>query len=343
MPEEDQQENEGKIKVEVKTEDEKEEKSRNPWIYSTVILVLIVIAILGLQMTGMFAAPVTGNIVTVQSQISPDDAGEKAVEFINNNLVQPGTTVALGSVTEMSGIYNVTTSYSGNEIPVYITKDGRYLIVPGIGAAIDIDNFEAPEPIEPQDPEPQEPSEVLKSDNPVLDVFIMSYCPYGIQMAKAVIPVQELLGESADINIRFVYYTMHGQKEEDENYRMMCIREEEPEKFWQYMECFTNSDDSDKCTAEAGIDTANLEDCMENRASGYYEEDKTLNSKYGVGGSPTTVLNDNIISVSRSPEAVKEELCNAFSTMPEECLQTLSTAQASPGFGSGTGGSSGSC
>lgn len=343
MPEE-SQENGEKIKVEVKTEEEAKEeaKFRNPWIYSTVILVLILIALAGMQMTGMLTAGDGAIQTTVQNQISSQDAGQKALDFINNNLVQPGTTVTLGSVAEMSGVYNVTTTYAGNDIPVYITKDGRYLIVPGIGA-IDIDNFEAPEPVQPQEPEPQ-PSEIPKSDRPVLDVFIMSYCPYGLQAAKAVTPVQELLGESADINIRFVQYTMHGQEEEDENYRMMCIREEEPEKFWQYMECFTGSGDSGKCTAESGIDTANLEDCMENRASGYYDEDKLLDSKYAVGGSPTFVLNEKVISVTRSPEAVKQEICNAFNTMPEECSQTLSTAQASPGFGSGTStGSSGSC
>lgn len=183
----------------------------------------------------------------------------------------------------------------------------------------------------------------VRYDKPVLDAFIMSYCPYGIQMAKALIPAQELLKGKADINIRFVYYTMHGQKEADENNRMMCLREEEPDKFWQYMKCFTESGNASKCVAEAGINEASLADCMANRASGYYEEDKALNSKYDVKGSPTVVLNGKVIQVARSPEAVKEAICNAFNASPEECSQTLSTAQASSGFGSGSGGSSGSC
>lgn len=183
----------------------------------------------------------------------------------------------------------------------------------------------------------------VKYDKPVLDAFIMSYCPYGIQMAKALIPVQELLGDKADINIRFVYYTMHGQKEADENNRMMCLREEQPEKFWQYMKCFTESGDSNECISEAGIDKENLDDCMKNRASGYYDGDKALNTKYDVGGSPTVALNGKVISVSRSPEAVKEKICSTFDAMPEECSQALSNAQTSPGFGSGSGGGSGSC
>ncbi len=328
------------IRVEVKADKPGEEaKTRNPWIYSTAILVIMVVAISGIQISGMLIAGDSAAQTGVQNQLNPQDAGQKALDFINGNLVQPGSSVTLDSIAEMSGIYNVTTLYSGNRIPVYITKDGKYLIIPGIDA-IDIDNYVSPEP---QEPEETQPPETPESARPVLDVFIMSYCPYGIQMVKAAAPVQELLGGKADISIRFVQHTMHGQKEEDENSRMMCIREEEPEKFWQYMECFAESDDSGKCLDDAGIDKTNLEGCMADRASGYYDEDKTLDAEYNVGGSPTVVLNGNVISVSRSPEAVKEAVCNAFETMPDECSQILSTAQASPGFGSGTGGSSGSC
>jgi thiol-disulfide isomerase/thioredoxin len=73
--------------------------------------------------------------------LTADKAGEKAADFINNNLVQPGTEVTLGEVKEESGLYNVTTSYMGNQIPVYITKDGEIIFVQRIGW-IQIEEFE---------------------------------------------------------------------------------------------------------------------------------------------------------------------------------------------------------
>ncbi len=66
-----------------------------------------------------------------------------------------------------------------------------------------------------------------------------------------------------------------------------------------------------------------------------------LNTKYGVRGSPTLVINDKVVSINRSPEAYKEAICSAFTNPPEECNQKLSESPTSPGFGGGVGSSSG--
>ena len=65
---------------------------------------------------------------------------------------------------------------------------------------------------------------------------------------------------------------------------------------------------------------------------------------WDVGGSPTMVINNEVISVSRSPEAYKQAICDAFINPPIECDTVLSTAATSPGIGGGTGTtSSGGC
>ena len=66
-----------------------------------------------------------------------------------------------------------------------------------------------------------------------------------------------------------------------------------------------------------------------------------LNEKYGIRGSPTFVVNDKVVSINRSPEAIKEAICSAFNNPPEECNQRLSGNVTSPGFGGGVGSSSG--
>jgi FKBP-type peptidyl-prolyl cis-trans isomerase 2 len=205
--------------------------------------------------------------------------------------------------------------------------------------------------------------DVTKSSKPVLDVFIMSYCPYGLQMQKAVLPVMSLLGSKAQINIKWVSYAMHGKQEVDENTVQYCIQKDFPGKYVAYANCFTASGTSAPCVQSADIDSAALSACIAQADSqfnitGLFNDQSTWsggryppymvnyyeNAQYGVQGSPTTVLNGKVVSLNRSPEDVKKAVCCAFNTMPAECSTVLSTAAASPSFGGGAGTSStGSC
>lgn len=179
---------------------------------------------------------------------------------------------------------------------------------------------------------------------PTFQFFIMSYCPYGVQMLKGVLPVWKEFDDKANIELRFVGYTMHGQQEEDENYRMICIREEQYSKLIAYAECFSQTDEPLTCMNNVGVDKGKVDDCMANRAAGYYEVDKELGNQYGVTGSPTTVIDGQVVSVyPRDPQTIANFLCEAFSSPPSECSKTFSTENPSPGFGGGTGSSGGSC
>ncbi|NOX71666.1 MAG: hypothetical protein GXO64_03125 [Candidatus Micrarchaeota archaeon] len=205
-------------------------------------------------------------------------------------------------------------------------------------------------------------SGITKSEKPEMDVFVMSYCPFGLQMEKGVIPVKELFGDNADIRIRFVNYAMHGKKEVDENTYQYCIQKEQPDKFWQYLRCFVGNTDHEACMDEAGIDSDALDACVANaneefEITKYYEDKSTWasgrfplykvddadNAKYGIRGSPTVVINGKIAQVyPRDPETVKEYLCCAFENPPDECSETLSKDNPSSGPGWSTASSGGS-
>ena len=103
--------------------------------------------------------------------LTADEAGKKAADFINNNLVQPGTEVTLGEVKEESGLYNVTTSYMGNQIPVYITKDGKIIFVQRIGW-IQIEEFE--ETIEQQKREEENRTQEQQEQKTTIGNFVVS-------------------------------------------------------------------------------------------------------------------------------------------------------------------------
>ena len=199
--------------------------------------------------------------------------------------------------------------------------------------------------------------EVVKSDKPVANAFVMSYCPYGLQFLKAYVPVIELLGDKADVQVNFVHYIMHGEKEMLENTQMYCIQKEQKDKFTAYLRCFVEAGDSAGCVTKAGVDSAKLDACSSaldtefdikktfSESTGNYPAypvDATLAAQYGVGGSPTFILNGAEVSVSRSAEAIKQAICAAFNSPPTECSQTLSSSAEAAGLGPmGAGGGSG--
>ena len=175
---------------------------------------------------------------------------------------------------------------------------------------------------------------------PNFDVFIMSYCPYGLQFVKGLLPVWKEFNDKANINVRFVSYTMHGQKEVDENKRMVCIREEQCSKYMAYLECFAGSGDANACIEQVGIDKAKLNDCMANRAQSYLDYDAQLNEQYGVRGSPTVVINGKQVDVwPRSPANIAKTLCEYFDKKPSECSLSFSDENPKPGFGYGASSS----
>lgn len=205
----------------------------------------------------------------------------------------------------------------------------------------------------PETPELPTP-EVPKSDNPEAHAFVMSYCPYGLQFMKAYVPVIELLGDKANLEINFVPYIMHGEKEFTENTRMYCIQKEQKEKFTDYLRCFVEAGDYEGCISEVGIDNSKLDACIQKTDDDFdltktftesgdqfppYMVDAAIAQVYGAGGSPTFGVNGQQVQVSRSAEAIKQAICGAFNSPPPECSQTLSSTSESPGLGPiGSGG-----
>lgn len=207
----------------------------------------------------------------------------------------------------------------------------------------------------------QAPQQIVKSDKPIVELFAMSYCPYGLQMEKAYLPVMELLKNKADLSIKFVYYAMHGQKELEENTRQHCIQTQQPLKFLAYMNCFVGKDDYKACLASAKVDVKKMNACVSATDKQFgtmvkfkdqntwlsgkyplYPVNQDLNEKYGVQGSPSLVINGAEVQADRTPEGVKKVVCAAFNNPPAECEKTLSTTALQAGFGLGAGANTGS-
>lgn len=289
--------------------------------------------------------------VNQEKSLPLQEVGERAIKFINENLLQ-GATASLVGVTEENGVYKIVVNVNGNEYNSFATKDGQLLFPEGHTLA-GVQSDEVSSATGPAE----------KRDRPDVKLFIMSYCPFGLQVQKAYLPVYDLLKDKADMGVYFVDYIMHEKKEMDENIRQYCIQKEEKEKYSSYLACFTGEDDYGKCLSQAGINVGLNNNCFFETdrdfsiTSNYNNKDTwlngtypkfnihaDLNDQYGVGGSPTIIINDQVVALSsRSPEAFKQIVCQAFNTPPEECSQTLSAQVTATGFGGGTGASGGSC
>ena len=75
---------------------------------------------------------------------------------------------------------------------------------------------------------------------------------------------------------------------------------------------------------------------MTTDAEAIYQQQNARASQLGISGSPTFVINGAKVQVARSPAAIAQAVCNAFSTAPGECSQQFDSAQSAPSFGSGT-------
>jgi len=305
----------------------KKKQTKVSWkAITSVLAVLLVISLI----TSGFRVWGTG--------LSQEEATDKALSFINENLLQGRAAAQLTSIDEKAGVYSLVLDIEGQSVETFVSKDGQLLFVQG---AIDMDNFDAPD-----QPQQQPPAEVPKSDKPVAELFVMTHCPYGTQAAKGFLPMLEAIGNSADAKIRFVHYYMHtNNQEEVETPRQVCIREEQADKFVPYLTCFLGGTsgtpaEAKSCEEEVGVDSAKLAECISSEKSEeYYNEDKELSESYGVQGSPSLVVNGQQASSGRSSAEYLATVCNAFNEAPEECLEELSSASPSPGFGYSASGS----
>ncbi|MCX8194754.1 MAG: hypothetical protein N3G22_01450 [Candidatus Micrarchaeota archaeon] len=192
-----------------------------------------------------------------------------------------------------------------------------------------------------------------KLDKPVVELFVMSHCPYGTQMEKGMLPVIDLLGNKVDWNIRFVSYAMHGETEVREQQLQYCIQKYSKSKYFEYLRCFLNSSKTEECLAATGLSRSQFQKCydeadkkfnitaiLNDRSSwlnGVYPKfniDAELNEKYGVGGSPTFVINGIVNEgQGRDPASILQTVCLGFKVKPPECDRQLSTQSYTPGFG----------
>jgi hypothetical protein len=320
---------------------------------------LIGIAVIAIVITGVLIFTNSNSTFTLPSIFgqSNDQLAKKAVDYINNNKLST-TPASLVSVSEESGLVKIKIKIGTNEFDSYVSKDGKLLFAQ---APIDMGTAEA----DNSDTTPKTAAEVQKTDNPMLEAYVVARCPYGLQMQRVIAEaVKDAPALANYIKVRYIgsvssdgktIEAMHGAAEATENLRQICIREEQPAKYWSYVSCQMKASGTEtSCEQSTGVDSAKLSACISDTSRGvaYAKEDFALNTKYSVQGSPTLILDGTVIDESnfggRSADAMRAIICAASNTEPSFCSAELNTAEAAVSFsetyaGSGTTDSSANC
>ncbi|NMB66634.1 hypothetical protein GYA25_01070 [Candidatus Woesearchaeota archaeon] len=308
-----------------------EKARKNPWILASIILLILSLFLLIRIFSG---SCITGKV------ISSNKAGSDLINFYKSVGVEGLT---LNSVKENSGLYEMNVSYQGNSFLLYMTKDGKNIIESLIPVGL----------VQQSSSNSNTQKEIPKSDKPSVELYVFTYCPYGLQMEKAMIPVVKLFKDKIDFKIRQIG-AMHGDFEKVEAERQLCIEKYYPDKLLDYDLAFAENTSIGSCNGDAtclapklkalfsqfGIDSSKIDSCMKSEGESLYNAEVQNSQSKGISGSPTVLINGVNSQLSRNQEAVKEAICSAFNNVPSECSQSLSTTSASAGFGAGTGSSS---
>ncbi|MBI2152010.1 hypothetical protein HYU21_04750 [Candidatus Woesearchaeota archaeon] len=186
-------------------------------VMAGVLLVLLIVSVFT-QGFGLYS----------KGALSKEEASLKALAFVNGNLMQGGQTAVIKSVDEENNMYTMKLQVGAQEFSTYISKDGQLFFPQGL--KIDASAASAGS----DGNNPPAPTDVPKTAKPEVELYVFTYCPFGLQMEKAAAPVVKLLGNKVDFKIRQIG-AMHGPHEEKEAERQLCINKLYPAKFFDYL------------------------------------------------------------------------------------------------------------
>lgn len=281
---------------------------------------------------------------------SDDAIAKKSLDYLNTTVLAGQAQASLVSVSEESGLVKIKIKIGTSEYDSYATKDGKLLFPQAFTMDTSSTATASQQPSQDNQPSADQVKKakesITKSGNPVLEAYVVSRCPFGLQMQRAMADVVKNIPSLAqNMKVRYIgaasgntITSMHGDAEAKENLRQICIREEQPNKYWDYVSCQMKAGDTTGCEASTGVDSSKLNACISTPSKGvaYAKKDFDLDTKYNVQGSPTLIVGGAQVSEfdfgGRSSDAIKSVICSAFSSEPGSCSTKLNTAEAATSF-----------
>jgi len=274
-----------------------------------------------------------------------DAITQKTLDFVNKDLLQGQTAAKLTSVTSEKGLYVMKLDLNGRELDTYVTKDGALFFPQGINVA----EFEAAASTNSGSAAVSE--DIPKTDKPVVDLYVMSFCPYGNKAEETMYPVYQALKNKVTWNIHYIVgvsgttvQSLHGQPEVDQDMREVCVKENYGlDAFWKFVSyvnqnCGSNGACWKDAAKTANVDTAKIESCVSAKGLDYMKAEQAASDAAGAQGSPTMKINgvetSSVYKYGQS-SSYQKAICDAFNTAPAECAKVINSTSAAAAATSG--------
>ncbi len=230
----------------------------------------------------------------------------------------------------------------GRPVLVPVSRDVQYMY----GSAEKIDEFAAKiKLIEAQQNKQSNITNSIslvnltKLDIPIVELYIFSYCPAGVQALNSFTFVGPLFNKKADIKVRF-FSDMHGNYERQQNKIQACIQQINLIKYWTYATkyieiiyplCKNNincdKNESIKLMDQISINSTEVMSCVDQNGEALYLADVSAANTLSAIYSPSLRINNKFFGAdfARDPEGIKTLICSAFNIPPVVCNNSLST------------------
>ncbi|MYC76573.1 hypothetical protein F4X10_12485 [Candidatus Poribacteria bacterium] len=181
---------------------------------------------------------------------------------------------------------------------------------PGFADVVALHTKDVDHSREPMNLEELLTSRIARMGKPTVELFVMSYCPFGVQAEEKIIPIVKRFGDKIDFKLRFIaheketpspkditpFTSLHGYPEVAESIRQLLIAQEFPDQYLDYILCRGKKLDKgwEQCAEKLGIDVAKIQRLFDTPevSEQLFRENIKRAAELGINASPT-ILVDN--------------------------------------------------
>ena len=210
---------------------------------------------------------------------------DKVKAFIKDNFLSKTDKIEIPDIQEENNLYVLKTKINGQEQNFYVTKDGA-LFFPQM---LDLN--------------PPADRSFPKTDKPSVDLYVMSFCPYGNNAEDQMKPVIDALGDKINFHLHYIIYSnyqgedycltedmkycsMHTASEVKEDIRELCVAKYQPDKLWDFVlkvNTDTNATKVEKdwegIAEKVGLDVDKVKTCQKEEGTKLLDQEMALTNK----------------------------------------------------------------
>ena len=181
---------------------------------------------------------------------------------------------------------------------------------PGFSEVVALHTKDVDHSREPMNLEELLAARMARVGKPTLELFVMSYCPFGVQAEEKIIPIVKAFGDKVDFKLRFIaqeketpslqeitpFTSLHGYPEVAENIRQLLIAQEYPELYLDYILCRGKKLDKswEECAEKLGIDVVKIQELFDTpEAERLFRENIKRAAELDIKASPTILIDNH--------------------------------------------------